>query len=303
MKKNKLQTSQIFQKKSCDHSEIVFDSNAGEQLCRKCGVVLVEKMVDFVSELHFRNNQNSRVGPKSSLKIHDRGLSTDIGNQNKDSSGNPLPYEMKNSLNRMRLWDSRSKNNTTGKRNLKIALIEMKKLAEKMSLSDMILERASYFYRKVSDKGLIKGRSVRAAVGACIHAACRDLGTNRTLKEIAKNIHESKKKISKTYRVIFQNLEFEIPRANITNIIVRLSNNAGISEKTKRDSLLIYEKLNKKTLVMGKKPNAVAATVIYMAAIRKKENMSQRKLAEIAEIPQITIRNRYMEFKKYIKMV
>ncbi|MGD8707877.1 MAG: transcription initiation factor IIB, partial [Nitrosopumilaceae archaeon] len=287
MKKNKLQTSQIFQKKSCDHSEIVFDSNAGEQLCRKCGVVLVEKMVDFVSELHFRNNQNSRVGPKSSLKIHDRGLSTDIGNQNKDSSGNPLPYEMKNSLNRMRLWDSRSKNNTTGKRNLKIALIEMKKLAEKMSLSDMILERASYFYRKVSDKGLIKGRSVRAAVGACIHAACRDLGTNRTLKEIAKNIHESKKKISKTYRVIFQNLEFEIPRANITNIIVRLSNNAGISEKTKRDSLLIYEKLNKKTLVMGKKPNAVAATVIYMAAIRKKENMSQRKLAEIAEIPQI----------------
>jgi transcription initiation factor TFIIB len=285
MKKNKLTANQILQKEFCDHSEIIFDSNAGEQLCRKCGVVLVEKMIDFVSELHFRNYQNSRVGPKSTLKIHDRGLSTDIGKQNKDSSGNPLSHEMKISLKRIRLWDSRSKNNTSGKRNLKVALIEMKKLAEKMSLSDMIIERASYFYRKVSDEGLIRGRSVKAAVGACIHAACRDLGTNRTLTEISKNLHESKKKVSKTYRTVFQNLEFEIPMTDITNIVVRFSNNVGISEKTKRDALLIYEKLNKKGLVEGKKPNAVAASVIYMAGIRKKEGLPTQIIQNIWNHP------------------
>lgn len=302
MKKNKLKVNQSYQNQNCNHLETVFDPIVGEQLCRKCGVVLVEKMIDFASEMHSNSFQNSRVGPKSTLKIHDRGLSTNIGKLNKDSTGNSLNYEMKKSLKRMRIWDSRSKN-TTRKRNLQVALIEMTKLAEKLSLSEMIIERASYFYRKVAEKNLIRGRSIKATVGACIHAACREAGTNRTLTEISKNLQENRKNITKTYRVIFQNLDFKVPRADIRNIIVRFSNNLKISEKTKRDALSIFEILKNKEMSVGKKPNGVAAAVIYMATIRNKEEISQKQISAVSGITQITIRNRYKEFKKFIKLV
>lgn len=303
MKKNKLKLNQAYQRQSCDHPRIVYDSNAGEQLCRICGVVLVEKMVDFVSEFHSTEYQNSRVGPKSTLKVHDRGLSTDIGKSNKDASGNPVSYQMKGHLRRIRFWDSRSKQTGSSRRNLKKALLEMDKLSEKMSLSDSIIERASYFYRKISDRGLIRGRSVNATVGACVHAACRELGTNRTLSEISKNLNERQKNISKTYRACFQNLEIDVPVADITKIIVRFSNDLGINEKTKRDALSIFKKLEKIRLVSGKKPNAVAATVIYMAIIRNKEDISQQKISKVSGITPVTIRNRYQEFNKFINMI
>lgn len=303
MKNNKTKLNQVYQKKSCVHAHIVFDLDAGEQLCKDCGTVLVEKMVDFVSELHSKTLENSRFGPKTTLKIHDRGLSTDIGKSNKDSTGNPISFEMKNNFRRMRIWDSRSKNNSSSKRNLRNALLEMSKLAEKMSLSDAIVERASYFYRKIADKGLIRGRSVKAAVGASLHAACRDLGTNRTLTEISKNLQERRGNVAKTYRAAFQNLEISIPRANIENIIIRFANNLEISEKTKRDAISIYETLRKKRVTAGKKPNGVAATVIYMATIRSNENISQQDISKVSGITKITIRNRYRDFQKFIKMV
>lgn len=303
MKNSKIKLNQVFQKKSCRHEHIVFDFEAGEQFCRECGVVLVEKMVDFVSELHSQTLENSRIGPKSTLKFHDRGLSTDIGKSNQDSSGNPISPEMKNKFRRMRTWDSRSKNYSSGKRNLRNALLELNKLAEKMSLSDAIVERASYFYRKITDKGLVRGRSVKAAVGASLHAACRDLGTNRTITEISQNLHERRRNVAKTYRAAFQNLEISVPRANIEKIIVRISNNLKTSEKIKRDAILIYETLRKKRVTSGKKPNGVAATVIYMASIRNKENISQQEISKVSGITKITIRNRYRGFKKFIKMV
>lgn len=303
MKKNKLKQSQVYQQQSCDHRQIVYDTNAGEQLCRNCGVVLVEKMIDFVSEFHSTEYQNSRVGPKSTLKMHDRGLSTDIGKSNKDSTGNPVSYQMKGHLRRIRFWDSRSKSNGVGKRNLKKALLEMDKLSEKMSLSDSIFERASYFYRKISDKGLIRGRSVKATVGACVHAACRELGTNRTIAEISKNLNERQKNISKTYRAAFQNLEIDVPPADLANIIVRFSNDLGVYEKTKRDALSILKNLEKERLVVGKKPNAVAATVIYMAIVRNREEISQRDISRVSGISPVTIRNRYCECKNFVKMI
>jgi len=288
---------------SCIHLTSIFDENTGEQICKNCGQVLIHNMVDPSSDGFNTNFENTRTGPKISMTMHDGGLSTVIGKSNFDSSGKAIPYGMKSSLNRMRMWDSRSKAKTTSQRNLMIALLEINKLKEKMSLSDAIIERSAYFYRKAAEKKLIRGRTVKGIVGACIYAACRDLGTTRTIIEISKCMLERRNIIARSYRLLFQQLSLEVPVPDPTSSIVRFSNNMELSEKIKRDAIFILDTLKEKQVVAGKKPDAVAATVIYMACIKNNESISQQKISEISGITGITIRNRLKEFTKYVQLV
>ncbi len=288
---------------SCIHLTSLFDDNTGEQICRKCGQILDNNMVDLSYDGFNEDFNKSRTGPKISLTMHDGGLSTIIGRSNFDSSGKAVSYRMKGALNRMRMWDSRSKYHGSAHRNLTIALLEMNKLKEKMSLSDAIIERSAYFYRKASEKKLIRGRTVKGIVGACIYAACRDLGTTRTIIEISKCMQEKRNIIAKSYRLLFQQLSLEVPVPDSTSSIIRFSNNLELPEKVKRDAIFILDILKEKQVVAGKKPDAVAATVVYMACIKNKENMSQQKISRISGITNVTIRNRLKEFTKYVPLI
>jgi len=285
------------------HLTSLFDNNTGEQICRKCGQVLVQNMVDSSYDGFNEDFKNSRTGPKISITMHDGGLSTIIGRTNFDFSGKAVSYGMKGKLNRMRMWDSRSKSSTTAHRNLIVALTEINKLKEKMSLSDAIIERAAYFYRKASEKKLIRGRTVKGIVGACIYAACRDLGTTRSIIEISKCMAERRNIIARSYRLLFQQLSLEVPVPDPTSSIVRFSNNMGLSEKIKRDAIFILDTLKERQVIAGKQPDSVAATVIYMACIKNNKNISQQKISKISGITSVTIRNRLKEFTKYVQLI
>ncbi len=288
---------------SCIHLTSLFDDNTGEQICRKCGQILDNNMIDYSYDGFNEDLKNLRTGPKISITIHDGGLSTVIGRSNFDSSGKAVSHGMKGNLSRMRMWDSRSKFSSTAHWNLSIALVEINKLKEKMSLSDAIIERAAYFYRKASEKKLIRGRTVKGIVGACIYAACRDLGTTRTIIEISKCMAERRNIIAKSYRLLFQQLSLELPVPDSTSSIIRFSNNLELSEKIKRDAIFFLDTLKERQVVAGKKPDSVAATVVYMACIKNNESVSQQKISEISGITGITIRNRLKEFTKYVPLV
>ncbi len=288
---------------SCSHLTSLFDDNTGEQICRKCGQILDNNMADPSYDGFNEDFNKLRTGPKISLTKHDGGLSTIIGRSNFDSSGKAVSYRMKGALNRMRMWDSRSKYHGSAHRNLAIALLEMNKLKEKMSLSDAIIERAAYFYRKASEKKLIRGRTIKGIIGACIYAACRDLGTSRTIIEISKCMQEKRNIIAKSYRLLFQQLNLEVPVPDSTSSIIRFSNNLELPEKVKRDAIFILDILKENKVVAGKKPDAVAATVVYMACIKNNQSMSQQKISKISCITSVTLRNRLDEFTKYVPLV
>ena len=80
-------------------------------ICSICGEVLSERPSDFGPEWWFLSDKKSgreRGGPPTSLAMHDMGLATIINPQNRDASGKPLTTPMKRSIQRLRIWDSRS---------------------------------------------------------------------------------------------------------------------------------------------------------------------------------------------------
>jgi transcription initiation factor TFIIB len=285
-------------------STTIIDFETGEMVCQNCGIVLQDNIsFDGRDDNTFpKSTYPSQVSNRSTLRFHDMGLATIIDKSNHDSKGRPIEYKMKQDMRRMRLWDTRSPAKNMFGKNLRTALSEMEKLKEKLSLSDGLIERAAYIYRKSAKAQLTRGRSVRGILGACVYIACREMDTPRTIIEISKNLQESRRTIAKNYRMLFQNLELTVSVQDPIKCIIKIANNLEIPENTKREAIHIFDTLKEKKLTAGKKPDAVAATVIYIASVKTGVNLSQQKISKVSGISAVTIRNRCQDYLKYVEL-
>ena len=228
------------------------------------------------------------------------GLSTIIGVANKDATGKPLSSSMKNSIQRLRTWDSRSQANSAADRNLRQAFNEMGKLKDKLALTDTVIEKAAYIYRKAMEKKLVRGRSIQGLVGACLYAACRDTETPRTLYDISDGMNIKKKDIARCYRLIFRELELKMPVVDPVKGISRIASVAKLSEKSKRKAVKILNQAKDIGLVAGKDPMGVAAASLYLACITTGEIKSQKEISNASGITEVTIRNRCVGLRKML---
>jgi len=298
-----LKTSNEQRCPSCNKSTLINDDNSGEIVCKTCGIVLSEGSEASGPEWRsFANDgvDKSRTGAGTSITMHDMGLSTVISAINKDATGKPLSSAMKQSFDRIRTWDSRSQAHTSVDKNLRQALSEMDKLKDKLSLTDAVIEKAAYIYRKAIDKKLVKGRSIQGLVAACVYAACRDTETPRTLDNVADGINIRRKDVARCYRLVFRELDLKVPVADPINGIPRIASIAGLGEKTKRKAVEILRKAKKIGVVAGKDPTGLAAAALYLACITEGGNKTQKQISEASGVTEVTIRNRCAGLKIFL---
>jgi transcription initiation factor TFIIB len=239
------------------------------------------------------NNSRSRTGMPTSLARHDMGLATMIGSEDKDASGRKIDAAMRFTMNRLRTWDRRSQTDTSTERNLRQAFSELNRLKDKLGLPDSVIEKTAYIYRKVQERGLIRGRTISAILAAAVFIACREIGFPRTLKDITAISNIKRRYIAKAYRLLIIELDLKIPLVDPIKCIIRIANNAKISEKTKRLAINIMHDIIKKEISAGKDPMGLAAAVLYLSCLKTDENKIQRYIAEAAGVTEVTVRNRY----------
>ena len=286
----------------CGKNGMITDSITGERFCGKCGYVISDTVSDSGPEWRaFPKEEGSvdptRTGAPTSLAMHDRGLATIINPINRDSSGKPLTSTMKNTVERLRTWDSRSKVNVSADRNLRQALGELSTLKDKLSLSSSVIEKASYIYRKALEKGLVKGRSISPLLAASLYAACRDAETPRTLKDVADAGNLKKKDIAKCYRILHQELDLKIPVVDPIQCVARIASKVGITEKTKRYAVKVLKVAQEHEESAGKDPMGLAAAALYLSCVKNSEGRTQRDVAEAANVTEVTVRNRYKSLR------
>ena len=286
---------------SCTKAKMVLDENTGELFCSFCGFVITDKITEGGPEWRTFANEGtgrSRVGSATSITMHDMGLSTMIGATNKDATGKPLETSMKKSIDRLRTWDSRSQAHSSAERNLRQALSEMDKLKDKLSLTDTVIEKAAYIYRKAIERKLVKGRSIHGLVAACIYAACRNTETPRTLDDIADGINIRRKDVARCYRLIFRELDLKIPVVDPVKGVARIASIAGLGEKTKRKAIELLNKAKKIGIVAGKDPMGIAAAALYLSCISSGGNKTQKEISIASGVTEVTIRNRCAGLRK-----
>ena len=290
---------------ACTNTKIVTVHDTGELICGNCGLVITDKRIDTNAEWRSFSKEGgadpTRTGAPTSLTIHDRGLSTVIGAINKDASGKPLSTSMKSTIERLRTWDSRSQAQSSSDKNLRQALNEMSKIKDKLALTDTVIEKAAYIYRKAMEKKLVRGRTIQGLVGACLYAACRNTQTPRTLQDISKGMDIKKKDIARCYRLVFRELELKMPVVDPVKGVSRIASIAKLNEKTKRKAIQILNQAKDTGLAAGKDPMGIAAAALYLACISTGEIKSQKEIAIASGITEVTIRNRCAGLRKMLK--
>jgi transcription initiation factor TFIIB len=283
----------------CNSGRQVTDLESGEIACSNCGLVSPDKATESRAERRiFENNDLSRVGSPSSLAFHDMGLATIIGKANKDSTGRKLNASMNSAMERLRTWDARTRVHAAGHRNLMKAFRELDRLKDKLGLSDVIVQKTAYIYRKAQDRQLIRGRSTSSILAAAIYIACREMGAQRTLGDVTKIADVKRKDLSRSYRLLIRELDIKVPLADPMKCIIKIANRAGLSEKTRRMAMSTMNELVQKEISAGKDPMGIAATVLYQACLSNGETITQRGIAEAAGVTEVTVRNRFNDLKK-----
>src|SRR5919107_3979661 len=222
------------------HTNILTDPESGEIICTNCGSIINDKVQDIQSIWNIFDaedrNSKTRTGAPTSLAKHDRGLSTVIGKINRDASGQQIDIAMRNRIGRWRTWDLRSQAHST-ERNFHAAFAQLDTMKSALGLPDSVIEKVAYLYRKIQERGMVRGRTIKGVLAVASYIACREMEIPRTLKEISDISNVREKAISKIYRKVMVELDLKIPQVDLMRIIVKIANVAGVTEVTIRHDL------------------------------------------------------------------
>ena len=278
---------------------LVSDTEHGETVCTDCGLVVETDEIDRGPEWRAfdsaERDQKSRVGAPTTNMMHDKGLSTNIGWQDKDAYGNSLSSRQRQKMQRLRTWNERFRTRDSKERNLKQALGEIDRMASALGLPDSVRETASVIYRRALDEDLLPGRSIEGVSTSALYAAARQAGTPRSLDEIATVSRVDKMELTRTYRYVVRELGLEIQPADPASYVPRFASDLDLSEEAERRARQLLDTAKEEGIISGKSPVGLAAAAVYAAALLTNEKVTQGAVSEVADISEVTIRNRYKE--------
>jgi len=281
-----------------DPSEVVRTAD-GELMHEPTGLILDDDRIDRGPEWrafnHSERQQKSRVGAPTTQTMHDKGLTTTIDWQDKDAYGRSLSSEKRNTMRRLRKWQERIRTKDAGERNLQFALSEIDRMSSALGVPKAVREVASVMYRRALDEDLIRGRSIEGISTAVLYAACRQEGIPRSLNEVTDVSRVENKEIARTYRYISHELSLEMRPVDPKKYVPRFCSELGVSEEVQAKAKEIIDISAEQGLLSGKSPTGFAAAGIYAASLLCNEKKTQAEVAEVAQVTEVTIRNRYQE--------
>src|SRR3989338_2863527 len=117
----------------CGSINLFLNKEKGEIICKDCGLVVEDKMVDFTQEWREfdgeEGDRRRRTGAPMTYTQYDQGLGTEVGRKADLYS---MGARDRNKFFRLRKWQYRI--STAIERNLKLALAELKRVSSYLKL-------------------------------------------------------------------------------------------------------------------------------------------------------------------------
>jgi transcription initiation factor TFIIB len=175
-------------------------------------------------------------------------------------------------------------------------------VARKLGVDEAVVAKASLIYQQAIDRGLGNRGSASAMVAASLYAACRIASTQRNLRDIEAASRIRKKEIARFYRLLFQELDLSVPPADPSAFVSTIASRARVSERSQRRAYDLLRRCNEAHGTGGKEPVGLAAAALYMGCVMENEKKSQKRVANAADVSEVTIRNRCKELKTLLNI-
>lgn len=165
----------------------------------------------------------------------------------------------------------------------------------KKNLSAPVYDRAVECLLDVKKRNLLKGRSIETVFAACAYGASIELFGNKTsLCDIVKIEYLSAKCLKKTYRFLFKEDIFIKPKTPKKDYVSAFCERLNLEKNDERNVRKIIIKAKENGLIEGYDIRGPIGAAIYMVS-----DKTQKEIAEIVGVTDVTIRNRH---KKLLKL-
>lgn len=289
----------------CGSTTFVYEYEKGEVVCLVCGAIIMENVVDSGPEWRAftPEERESRARTGAPLtRLTGEALTTTIDWRDKDVSGKELDAKRKLEILRLRKWQMRTRVQTSYERNLLQAVQELERLKSQLGIPKPCEEQALEIYRRALERELVRGRSVEAMVSAALYMACRMLRIPRSLDEITRYTKASRKEVARCYRLLLRELSIKIPLSDPTVYVSRVAEQLRLSGDVVKEAIRIIDEAKRRGLTAGKDPAGLAAAAVYVACLLKGEVRTQKEVALAAQVTEVTVRNRYKELVKELRI-
>jgi len=275
----------------CKGTTIVINER-GDIVCRECGLIVQDHLLDL-SHSGIRaytkgeKERRSRTGGPISILVPDIGLSTII-----DQS------EIRNQdLRRAAKWNTHL---SWKNRNMLIAITELKRIGSNLNFPEHVKKAAVKLYKKVFNKNLLRGRSINGMIAACAYYKCKQEKIPITLQEILDESSISDRVVKKCYKALVKELRLQMHNVDPVCLIPRYCADLGLSVDIEKECVKILRFYYKKNHICGKDPKGYCAGVIYLVSKFRNKKISQKEIANLIGVTEVTLRSRYKELMKAI---
>ncbi|OEH80485.1 transcription initiation factor iib [Cyclospora cayetanensis] len=258
-------------------STIVLDSSSGDQLCRDCGYVLEERVLNEEQEWRSFSAETSGGAPKGADRnrvgealdgwLEDGGIGTSMligGGSSSKGLGSGRRLQM---LHEAATGGSGAGESGSRDRQLRAAFSYLRLIGEAFSFRDHVLERAKEIAKELLDAGHLRSRSTAVSMLAITYLACREAGATRTVRELVVYDRSiSEKELGKAINRIKRQLPMRGGTNNAetaTHLLPRYCSRLQLSMHIS-DVAEYVAKRATQIFVCSHRPNSVAAAAIWL---------------------------------------
>jgi len=273
---------------SCGSSAVLQDHFRAENICTRCGLIIVEKMPETGPEWRYepgKDTGRADTGAGVDITQHDLGLGTRLG------TGRDLSPSWRARLRRLQMWQDRSRASTYSEKSLREALIELDKLCEDFALPKGVKSEISLLYRKVKAGKLALGRNTWQILAALTFITCRSRGIPRTEDEMVRVLmtradmqeKSALRGLRQLVKLFINKMKLSMPRLTPDDLLDKFASKINLPRQTITHAQKICNMLPEK-LKHTKPPTLLTAAMLYVAAKETGIDVTIRKLAETLDV-------------------
>ena len=164
-------------------------------------------------------------------------------------------------------------------------------VADRLTLPPVVRSEAERFFREATLRGLFRGRSQVAAVGASIYATCRQYSLPRTLGEVATALGARRSEIGRAFKVACRGMSTVVPSVDPRVYLARYAQELALSPQIRSSVESMLQEAEASPETSGLSAHGLVAALIYIAAERNGERRSRAQVARVSAVTEVTLRS------------
>jgi len=279
----------------CKSTHRITDPLRSETHCAECGLVFEESRIVAnappIADTAGSDGSGRGIGPFSRPGGTKRALGSTLSLA-RDGQGRRLDWHRRYEFQHLkRVMLRQTSRAVDGALDRTPARGEIQLAGENLGLPSVVLAEAEQVYREAKVRGLFRGRSLPASVGACLYAACRRFSIPRTLGEVATSVGAKRSEVGRTFKVIHRGSGLAIPGVGTKAFLTRYAQELALSPRVRSTVEAMLDEARDDPELSGLSPHGLVAALIYLAAEENGEHRSRAQVARVSTVTEVTLRS------------